>query len=145
MAPLHKLSNSQSAAEPPPGVSPFDGVDARTVALVIMALGVCVFLLQYMQAMLAPLAFGMLLFYALDPAVDAMERVRVPRWIGAALALGLTMGTIFGGAYALQDEALTVINELPAGARRIAALVERRPRSAPGPLEKVEQAAEERH
>ena len=143
MAPLHKLSNSQSAAEPPPGVSPFDGVDARTVALVIMALGVCVFLLQYMQAMLAPLAFGMLLFYALDPAVDAMERVRVPRWIGAALALGLTMGTIFGGAYALQDEALTVINELPAGARRIAALVERRPRSAPGPLEKVEQAAEE--
>ena len=101
MAPLHKLSNSQSAAEPPPGVSPFDGVDARTVALVIMALGVCVFLLQYMQAMLAPLAFGMLLFYALDPAVVAMERVRVPRWIGAALALGLTMGTIFGGAYAL--------------------------------------------
>ncbi|RPI48593.1 MAG: AI-2E family transporter, partial [Acidobacteria bacterium] len=99
------------------------------------------FLLQYMQAIFAPLAIGMLLFYALDPAVDAMERIRVPRWIGAALALGLTMGTILGGAYALQDEALTVINELPSGARRIAALVERRPRSAPGPLDKVEQAA----
>ena len=33
--------------------------------------GVIVFLLQYMQAFLAPLAFGLLLFYALDPAVDA--------------------------------------------------------------------------
>ena len=28
-----------------------------------------------MQALLAPLAFGLLLFYALDPAVDALERV----------------------------------------------------------------------
>ena len=96
-----------------------------------------------MQALLAPLAFGLLLFYALDPPVDALERRRVPRWIGAALMLGLTLGTILGGAYALQDQALTVINELPAGARRISALVERRPREEPGPLEKVEQAAEE--
>ncbi len=122
---------------------PFDGLDAQSVALIVIALGVIVFLLQYMQAFLAPLAFGLLLFYALDPAVDAMERMRVPRWIAAALALGLTMGTILGGAYTLQDEALTVINELPAGARRVAALVERRPRTDPGPLDKVEQAAEE--
>ena len=38
---------------------------------------------------------------------------------------------------------MTVINQLPTGARRISALVERRPREEPGPLEKVEQAAEE--
>lgn len=142
MRPLHKLPN----AYPPRGPSfedPFEGLDVRTAALVVIALGVCVFLLQYMQALIAPLAIGMLLFYALDPLVDAMERIRVPRWLGAALALGLTIGTILGGAYALQDEALTVINRLPAGARRIAALVERQPRSAPGPLDKVEQAAEE--
>jgi predicted PurR-regulated permease PerM len=102
-----------------------------------------IFLLQFMQAMLAPLAFGILLFYALDPAVDFMERRYVPRWIGAALALGVTIATILFGAYMLQTQALTVINELPAGARRIAALVERQPRAAPGPLEKVEQAAAE--
>jgi predicted PurR-regulated permease PerM len=143
MTSLHTFSNTPEPPQSPPTASPFDGFDARTVSLVIIALGVVIFLLQHMQALFAPLAFGVLLFYALDPAVDAMERVRVPRWIGAALALGLTMGTIFGGAYALQDEALTVINELPTGARRIAALVERRPRTAPGPLEKVEQAAQE--
>jgi predicted PurR-regulated permease PerM len=113
------------------------------MALLIIALGVTIFLLQYMQALLAPLAFGLLLFYALDPVVDAMERVRVPRWIGAALALGLTMATIAGGAYALQDEAITLIDELPAGARRVVALVKRQPRAVPGPLERVEQAAEE--
>ena len=143
MTSLHKLSNAHERTDPSGEVWPFDGLDAGTVALVVIALGVVVFLLQYMQALLAPFAFGLLLFYALDPAVDAIERLRVPRWIGAAVALGLTMGTILGGAYALQWQAMTVINELPAGARRIAALVERRPRTAPGPLDKVEQAAEE--
>jgi predicted PurR-regulated permease PerM len=72
-----------------------------------------------------------------------MQKVRVPRWIGAALALGITVGAVGAGAYSLQDEAMTVINELPTGARRVVALLERQPKELPGPLEKVEQAAEE--
>jgi predicted PurR-regulated permease PerM len=146
MSSIHKLPK---AAPPPPPlpdaaeVSLFDDLDAKTTALLVIAVGVAIFLLNYMQALLAPLAFGLLLFYALDPAVDALERRRVPRWIGAALMIFLTLGMIVGGAYALQDQALTVINELPSGARRISALVERRPREEAGPLEKVEQAAEE--
>ncbi len=145
MSSIHKLP--KTAPSPPvadvPEVSLFDEFDAKTVSLIVIALGVTIFLLNYMQALLAPLAFGLLLFYALDPPVDALERRRVPRWIGAALMILLTLGTILGGAYALQDQALTVINQLPTGARRISALVERRPREEPGPLEKVEQAAEE--
>ncbi len=136
------MPNSPVQAEPSAD-GPFGGLDARTVALVVIAFGVCVFLLQYMQALFVPLAIGMLLFYALDPLVDGMERIRVPRWIGAALALGLTIGTLLGGAYALQDQAMTAVSQLPAGARRITALMEREPRSAPGPLDKVEQAATE--
>jgi predicted PurR-regulated permease PerM len=49
---------------------------------------------------------------------------------------------VLGGAYALQGQALTVINQLPSGARRVAQLMERKPQ-APGPLEKMEQAAAE--
>jgi predicted PurR-regulated permease PerM len=143
MTSLHKIPHVRDEAAPVEPESTLTGLDVRTLALVVIAAGVTVFLLQYMQALFAPLAFGLLLFYALDPAVDAMERVHVPRWIGAALALGLTFGTIAGGAYMLQDEALTAINQLPVGARRIAALVARDARSAPGPLDKVEQAAAE--
>jgi len=135
MSSLHTLPTSNpdppSSAEAPES-SLFEGLDAQTI-----------FMLQYLQVLLAPMAFGMLLFYALDPAVDALERVHVPRWIAAALMLGLTLGTILGGAYALQDEAMTVINQLPTGARRVSALIQRQPREQPGPLEKVEQAAEE--
>ena len=144
MTSLHKVPkpNSETAAGPN-DVPVFEGLDLRTASLVVVALAATIFLLHYMSELLAPVAFGLLLFYALDPAVDGLERIRVPRWIGAAVVLGLTLLTILGGAYALQDEALTVINELPASARRISALVERRPRDAPGAFEKVQQAAAE--
>jgi predicted PurR-regulated permease PerM len=143
MTSLHKIPHVRDEAAPVEPEPTVTGLDLRTLSLAVIAVGVSVFLLQYMQALFAPLAFGLLLFYALDPAVDALERIRVPRWIGAALALGLTFGTIAGGAYMLQDEAMTAINQLPIGARRIAALVARDSRSAPGPLDKVEQAAAE--
>ncbi len=145
MSSLHKLSKTtpEDPAARPAAASPFEGPDAHTRALLIIALGVTIFLLQHMQELLAPLAFGLLLFYALDPVVDAMEKVRIPRWIGAALALVLTLTAIAGGAYALQDEAMTVINQLPTGARRVVSLLKREPQALPGPLEKVEQAAQE--
>ena len=143
MGSLHLSKSKPEPARPEPAThATLLDLDGVRTALIIIAAGVVVFLLQYMQALLAPLAFGLLVFYALDPAVDWMERIKIPRWIGAAVALGATMATLFGGAYALQDEAMTVINELPAGARRVVNILERRPRE-PGPLEKVEQAAEE--
>ena len=143
MTSLHKVPNSRDETPPAPAGAPSEHPRARTIALIVIAIGVTVFLLQAMQTLFAPLAFGLLLFYALDPLVDQMERIRVPRWIGAAVALGLTLATIGSGAYLLQGEALTVINQLPTGARRITAMLERDRRSAPGPLEKVEQAAAE--
>ena len=128
--------------QPAPDQPHFIGVNVRTLSLAVIALGVTVFLLQYMQALFAPLAFGLLLFYTLDPLVDALERIRVPRWIGSALAIVLTFGTIVGAAYALQDEALTVVNQLPTAARRVTRLIDRDARSA-SPLDKVQQAAAE--
>jgi predicted PurR-regulated permease PerM len=144
MTSLHKVPNANAHADAPDlPEATLQGIDGRTVSLFVIAFGVTVFLLQYMQALFAPLAFGLLLFYALDPVVDAMERIRIPRWIGAAITIFLTFGTIGAGAYMLQDEAMTVINRLPTAARRITALIERDPRSVTGPLDKVDQAAAE--
>ena len=139
-----RIHSIQKSADPgPQEPSGLDtSLDARTVSLVVIAVGVTIFLLQQMQALFAPMAFGVLLFYALDPIVDLMERTKIPRWIAAALALGLTIAAIGAGAYALQDQAMTVINQLPAGARRLASIVERKPREAPGAIEKVQQAAD---
>src|SRR5687768_18494280 len=118
MSSLHKLRKSKSDVPAEPSdASAFDGLDIRTAMLIVIALGVSIFLLRYMSELLAPVAFGLLLFYALDPAVDALERARVPRWLAAACVLGATLAAVLGGAYALQGQALTVIKELPGGAR----------------------------
>jgi hypothetical protein len=63
MTSLHTLSKTTPDASPKdetPEVSLFDNLDAHTAALAIIALGVTVFLLQFMQALIAPLAFGLL-------------------------------------------------------------------------------------
>jgi predicted PurR-regulated permease PerM len=140
---IHPIQKTKESPSTDPANEVGASLDARTVSLVIIAIGVVIFLLQQMQALFAPMAFGVLLFYALDPVVDIFERIRIPRWIGAAIALVLTMGVLSVGAWSLQDEAMTVINELPTGARRLGDMFERKPREAPGPLEKVQQAADE--
>jgi predicted PurR-regulated permease PerM len=45
-------------------------------------------------------------------------------------------------ALSLEGQALTVINQLPQGAKKLAALFERRPTDVPGPIDKVQQAAD---
>ena len=96
-----------------------------------------------MQPVLLPLILGALLFYALDPAVDRLQRLHVPRAIGAALMLVIVVTS--GGVlvYTLQGQALTVIDQLPAGARKLAASVRRTPGAEAGAVEKVQQAADE--
>ena len=49
-------------------------VDVRSVALTVIAAVGLVLFLQYAQAVLIPIVLGALIFYALDPAVDSLER-----------------------------------------------------------------------
>jgi predicted PurR-regulated permease PerM len=111
-------------------------------AYTLLIVGIVILLLQFMQPVLIPFVLGALLFYALDPAVDWLERVRVPRAIGAAFMLLLVLAACGGLAYSLQGQALTVIDELPAGARKLAASLRKTPVVPPEALEKVQQAAD---
>src|SRR5207344_2325922 len=108
----------------------------------VIAAAVVIVLLQFMQAILVPFVISGLLFYALDPAVDWMQRFKVPRVLGAALMLAIAVGGVAGLAYSLQGQAMTVVNQLPQGARKFAALFAHRPSDAPGAIDKVQQAAD---
>ena len=67
-------------------------VDVRSVALSTIAGILFILFLQYAQAVLIPVILATLTFYALDPLVDWLERLRLPRALGAALVL-LTLVT----------------------------------------------------
>lgn len=132
-------------AEPdaaPPGRS---AVDVRGLALTILAVAATILLARYMQEVLIPFVLAALVFYALDPLVDRLERQRVPRVIGAGVAVFLVIGVMGATAYSLRNEVLEVVEELPVAAQRIRAIwaAQAQQNDAPSALEKVQEAARE--
>jgi len=134
--------SSSSNPQPEPGL-PQMPVDVRNVALSLIALAVAIVLVRYMQDVLIPFVLAGLLFYALDPAVDWLQRWRVRRVAGAAVVLGVFITGAASLGYTLQGQAMTVVDRLPEGARKLRDVVRGPATAAPGPLEKVDQAANE--
>jgi predicted PurR-regulated permease PerM len=68
-------------------------VDVRNLALAIIAVILSLYALQWAKAVVVPLLLGVMLSYALSPAIDRMERWRLPR----AAAAGLLITAILFG------------------------------------------------
>jgi predicted PurR-regulated permease PerM len=117
-------------------------VDVRSVSLTIVAGAAILAVLQFAQPVIIPFVVSGLLFYALDPAVDWLQRWKMPRVLGAALVLLMAIGGVGAGAYALSDDVLAVVNRLPEGARKLRAEL-RRPSPQPTAIDTVQQTAQE--
>src|ERR1700704_1766024 len=78
------LEPNKMAAVPEPVVIATP-LKLRSVALTVVAAAAVIALLSYMQAVIVPFVLAAVIFYALDPAVDRLQRWRVPRAIGAFL------------------------------------------------------------
>ena len=133
--------NGHEGADPPPDAAPATPVDARGLAITVIAVGATILLVQYMQSVLIPFVLAGLVFYALDPVVDRLQRYRVPRPLGAFLAIALMSGSAAGIAYTLADDALRVVEELPAAAQKARAEWKKSVRHEPTALDKVQEAA----
>ena len=140
VTPARSAVGSRDPAQPDPSET---GVQVRNVAFTLLSVAIVILLLRYMQPVLLPLVLSGLLFYALDPAVDGLQTLRVPRAIGAALMLFVVVAG--GGvlAYTLQGQALTVINQLPAASRKLTESLRNVPGAEPGAMEQVQKAADE--
>ena len=94
------------------------------------------------RPILIPIVLSVFLFYALDPVVDRLERLHVPRVLGA-LVVVLSMLTAAGaGAVALWPQIDTVVTRIPEGAQRLRATLRRaRSSRSPSALQKMQAAA----
>src|SRR5688572_32393422 len=110
-------------------------VYTRQLALNVLAVAATILLARYMQSVLIPFVLAGLVFYALDPIVDRLQRLRVPRALGAGLTILLVVGGVGTTAYRLQDDAISVIEELPAAAREIRERFTAAPSEEPTALE----------
>ena len=115
----------------------------RSNALTILTIIAVLFLLRYAQQVFIPLALAVLLFYALDPVVDWIHKLRVPRVVGASIVLLSLLGGVSWMAYSVRDEALQVVENLPRAARNLRAALRSSPATEESALNKIQRAAKE--
>lgn len=126
-----------------PAAAPSASLVGRNPALTILAICAVILLLRYMQEVLVPFVLAALTFYALDPLVDRLERWRLPRAIGAALALLVVVTAAGGLAFTLSDDVVAVANDIPAATQKLRAVLRASRNEPPGIMEKLKQAATE--
>lgn len=130
---LHEGSDERARVPP----------DTRTVALVALAVVLIPFALYAGAAFFIPLLVSLFLSYALSPVVDRMERVRVPRALGAALTMLLVITLASAGVQGALNEAAVVFEELPQAVQRLRVAVTSWSRDGQGPLKQVRKTADE--
>jgi predicted PurR-regulated permease PerM len=86
---------------------------SSSTAIWIVAVVAVLWFLQTARSLLIPIALGMLISYALEPIVGWLERVRVPRMIGAGMVMLVLLGLGAFAGYALYDDAINLIETMP--------------------------------
>jgi predicted PurR-regulated permease PerM len=119
-------------------------VDIRSAALSVIAALALILVLQYAQSVLIPVVLGVLISYALSPMVSSLAKARIPRAVGAAVAVAVLLGAVGVGVYTLSDEAMAIVADVPEAARRLRQRVaEQRNQGQAGMLGQVQEAAKE--
>lgn len=118
-------------------------VPVRNGPLILLAIFASIFILDWAQPVLVPLALGLIVSYALSPVVDRLERLAIPRALSAAVLLLAIVGGVGATAVSLQDEAVSLIETLPEAVEKIQRSVRKEMGGSRGTIEKVQKAADE--
>jgi predicted PurR-regulated permease PerM len=129
-----------SPSQDPPETTVPVSVNVRSVSLAVLAVLATVFMLRWASAVLIPLMLGLVVSYALTPLVDGLARRRLPRMLAACLVMFGLVGGMGVGTYYLADDAVEVIETLPAAAKKLRDAMQRSGQGST-PIAKVQEAA----
>jgi len=130
---------SPPVQDPPETTVPM-AVNVRSLSLAVLAVLATVFMLRWASAVLIPLMLGLVLSYALTPLVDVMARRRLPRLFAAVLVMFGIVGGMAASAYYLADDAVELVEALPAAAKKLRSAVQRSGKTST-PISQVQEAA----
>ncbi|MDQ2696499.1 MAG: AI-2E family transporter [Pseudomonadota bacterium] len=143
------------AAAPPPAAESEDSesprslavagpIDIRSTALVVLAVLSLVLFLHWSQTVLVPLVVSVLISYSLYPIVSALERLWIPRVLGAALLLMVIVALIGYASQTLRSQAEIMLDKVPVAVQKVRKTMRlNRHQAQEGVIEKVQEAAEE--
>src|SRR5512133_1976533 len=133
-------TDRQESQEPDPLVLRVP-VDVYSFSLALLTVLAVIFMLQWAKAIFIPLMLGVMISYALSPPVNLMQKWRIPRAIGAAVLLLGIVGGIGSLGYSLSDDAVKLIETLPAAAQKIRRAGFKERGTSEGAIENVQTAA----
>lgn len=117
-------------------------VDARGVALATIAIVSFLFMLHWAQRFFIPLMLGIFIAYAFSPLVLWLERLRIPRAIGASIVMAALLGGTGLLVTVVSGEVQAIIDKLPAASARLSgALVKMNRDGQTTAIQKVQAAA----
>jgi predicted PurR-regulated permease PerM len=94
-----------------------------------------------MSEVFIPFVLAGLLFYALDPLVDRLQRWRIPRAIGAAVAVVFLLGSVGAIGYSLLDDVDRIAASVPDATQRLRGTLRELRQGGPGALDRIQRAA----
>jgi predicted PurR-regulated permease PerM len=148
--PEHPLTTANPAEEAPATVADATSatlpathrpVDARGLALAVLATFATVFALSWAQTLLVPLLLGVVITYTLSPVVYWLERLRIPRAVGTVLVMAAVAVALALSAYSLRGQLQTIIEQLPIATAKLSASLAELQKSQRGNLQKIQSAA----
>lgn len=98
-------------------------VNARGLALGIIATVSFIYALQWAQKFLIPVIFGIFIAYTLNPVVAWLEKLRLPRAIGATAVTALILFGSIVVVERVQGEFESIVEELPAATHKLSRLI----------------------
>jgi predicted PurR-regulated permease PerM len=116
-------------------------VDARGLALGILAALASVFALWWAQSFVVPLLLGIVISYTLNPLVTWLEAIKIPRILGTVIVMTSMIGALVLGTYSLRGEMQTIIEQLPEAATKFATGLARMQIGQTGNMQKMQTAA----
>lgn len=125
-----------SAADPVPSL------DGRSLARVLVATAATLFVLHSAQKFFIPLLFAILMAYTLNPLVAWLERLRIPRVVGATLVMLALVGMGILGTMSLRDQVDRILDQVPEAAGKLSAALQDLA-AEPNTMQKVQAAARE--
>lgn len=95
--------------------------NASGLAIGILTTTAVLFTLDLAQGLLISLILGVIFAYTLNPLVVWLERIKIPRVLGAAMVVIAVFSFIVLVAYALRGQVQGILTQLPAAANKLSA------------------------
>jgi predicted PurR-regulated permease PerM len=113
------------------------------LALTIIATVAVIFVLEWAQSFVISLLLGILFAYTLNPLVVWLQRIRIPRALGATIVMLGVVSALVLGSYSLRGQVRTILEQLPAAASKLSAGLANLREGQASTMQKVQTAASE--